>query len=210
MCGLRTLVEDHKHQCVALGIDCSKRLRAGRSDDVVVPLNETGTLLTDVEVLHFLIGLIGKTSANGTPLVVIFLHVLPVDPCLRLYVTHVVEQFLSKAEITTYTTSACSHFTHPIRFARLVSQLAEACAIHIVTRVSVGIPLSHQFVDTGTDVAFHSFHCQSNVGLVSSRYDGIETRLCQNGRQNLNELNLRLIVEMTTLLRSVGIPEVSD
>ena len=166
--------------------------------------------MADVVVLHLLVGLVGETAAYGAPLVVGLLHVLPVDPCLGLYVAHIIKQFLSQAQVAADAAAARSHFAHPVGLACLVGQLAEACAVNVVAGVGVGVPLAHQLVDACRDVALHALYGQSDVGLVGCRDDGVQSRLGQDGSQHADELDLRLIVEVASLLWPVGKPEVGN
>ena len=69
------------------------------------------------------------------------------------------------------------------------------------------VPLSHILVGIGFDELFESFYSQPHICFVGSRDDRVEARSLENGCQHTHKLDLRLIVEVATLLCSVGIPE---
>ena len=91
-----------------------------------------------------------------------------------------------------------------------MGQQGQAGAVGIVARIGVGVPLSHQRQYAGTLVLLEALDAESDVGLVGGRDDRVEARLAEDRLQHADELHLRLVVEVATLLRAVGKPEVGD
>ena len=175
MNGLGSLVQQDEHQGVAVGIDSRQRLRTERGDDVVAPLDEARALLAHVVVLHLGIGLVGKTAADGTPLVVSLFHILPVNPRLRLYVAHIVDESLGQAEVAADAIAAGAGLAHPQGLSGLMGQQGQTGAVGIAGLIGVRVPLAHQRQDAGAFVFLETLYGQPYVGLVGGRDDGAKS-----------------------------------
>ena len=167
-----TFIDKHNDEGVTRRVDSRKRVVAERSDNVISLLDEACALLAYIVVLHLGIRLLAETAFDGTPLVVVLFHILPVNPCPRLDVAHIINKFLGKVEVATYAASSFSHLTHPQRFLRLIGQMAYACTIGVVSAISMGVPLPHKREHSARHISLEGADRLANACFVRCGYYG--------------------------------------
>ena len=106
-------IQCHYKQGIASGAQGCQHSVVGHIQKAPAGLYELGKLLTYVKVFDFPIALILKTSPDGTPLIVVFFHVLPVYPGFGPYVADVVDKLLCQAQVAGQAAASRTHLAHP-------------------------------------------------------------------------------------------------
>ena len=203
-------VDTHHHQGVVPRADGCQRVLLAGLYEVVAFAHEAAELLAHVVVLHAveLLCAAVEVALHQAPLVVVVLHILPVNPCCGAHEPHVLDEFLCQSQVAVQSLAACTHFAHPQVHALLAAQGIETGACFVVGLVGVRVPLSHQRQDACLGVGFEALHRGHHAGLVGSRDDGLESRSLQDGMQHPEEGYLGGEVEVASLLAASGIPVV--
>ncbi|OQC04280.1 MAG: hypothetical protein BWX77_00197 [Bacteroidetes bacterium ADurb.Bin090] len=151
-----------------------------------------------------------KTASDGTPLVVVFFHVLPVYPGFGPDVTYIVDEFLRQTQVAGQAAASRTHLAHPESNVLYRGQFTQGCPRMVVGRIGMRVPLSGQSYNLPVPVCQKISHRLISIRFVRGRYHRIQTRGPQFWGQHPQKSNLRCSAEMTAFLSAVASPIIGN
>lgn len=166
--GLLCSVDGYYHQRVCLWTECYQSALLAGVDKLISLGNETAELLSHIIVLHLVKLLCASVEIAfyQTPLVVVVLYVLPVEPSSRAEQSDIMDKLLGQLEVAIQPLTACTHLTHPQVFLLFATELGELYASLIVGLIGVCVPLSHQGQYASLLVSLESLYRGHYAGLI--------------------------------------------